>query len=57
MKTRKSLLAALVILSAITVVVGLTRSGLSLRGLAQTGPAVDKSHKRLGVEIHLNNRC
>jgi hypothetical protein len=54
MKTRKSLLATLVILSAITVVVGLTSSGLSRRGLAQTGPAVDKSHKRLGVEIHLN---
>jgi hypothetical protein len=54
MKTRKSLLTTLVILSAITVLVGVAGSGLSLRGLAQTGPGVDKSSKRLGVQIHLN---
>jgi len=54
MKTRKSLLTTLVILSAITVLVGLTSSRLLRRGLAQTGSAVDKSHKRLGLEIHLN---
>jgi hypothetical protein len=54
MKTRKSLLATLFILSAITVVAGLAIAGLSRHGLAQTGRAADKSQKRLGLEIHLN---